>query len=423
MRDNLVERIGNGQTCLSNDRDECVFCNFLYSFFPFFSPRCFAMDRNDSNRQSSLPSSLIPHLYTAPQQPRDSSTRTTLDPRPVSPIFPLYTPPDARPISPVLPLYSRHTAWRENEPGPSSLAQPIPRRLESYPLRIPERHDYMRETERDYRNMSDRDYRGRDYLERDYRDYWQQCMFSFYIPRYLPLTRPKIAGAPYNMQQPSTSSSSSYSFQALPPPQILLNPNPEDPSASSFSFDRHDPYTYPPIGSLSISAPTSTRFRSPESPDIYHPMYRYRSDSRSADVASNDGDGSQSGKRRRAESLEADDNTGKARNTRKTAVACNFCRGMSKRSPIFRKNGISSYLFHQAESYAAMGQSPRVITAPFANLNVNMSRFNAGEVQAKQREVLVRRRLVLCVRILLEIWLIIHPLPFPSTNLTPSLRN
>ena len=44
------------------------------------SRRC-TMDRRDRElpRQSSLPSSLIPHLYSGPQQPRESSTRTTLE--------------------------------------------------------------------------------------------------------------------------------------------------------------------------------------------------------------------------------------------------------------------------------------------------------------------------------------------------------
>ena len=42
---------------------------------------CVKMERRKNDpRQSSLPSSLIPHLFTAPQQPRDSSTRTTLAP-------------------------------------------------------------------------------------------------------------------------------------------------------------------------------------------------------------------------------------------------------------------------------------------------------------------------------------------------------
>ncbi|KAF9565742.1 hypothetical protein CPC08DRAFT_815235 [Agrocybe pediades] len=340
------------------------------------------MDRDDNsqNRQSSLPSSLIPHLYTAPQQPRDSSTRTTLDREdinpPVSPVFPLYTPPpysirptpwqeadpgpssstrpapnfaDVRPVSPGPPIYpppsysSRNTAWREGEPGPSSLAQPILRRIGSYPLRVPEftsRFDLAPEPERDYREVIDsRQYRDfpeqnyaereyRDFTERDYRDLAERDYMEREYREYWPSAQSSRA---YNIQQASTSSSSSYSFQALPPPQSLLNPNTEDPSASSFTFDRHDAYTYPPVGSLSISAPTSTRFRTPDSPDIYHPMYRYQSDSRSLDLASNDGDGSQSGKRRRAESLEADNNSGRARNTRKTPVACNFCRGRKLR--------------------------------------------------------------------------------------------
>lgn len=60
------------------------------------------MDRhNHPSRQSSLPSSLIPHLYSAP---RDSGTRTTLEP----------------------PAYDRDGRWREGEPGPSSLLRADP---------------------------------------------------------------------------------------------------------------------------------------------------------------------------------------------------------------------------------------------------------------------------------------------------------
>ena len=40
-----------------------------------------------------------------------------------------------------------------------------------------------------------------------------------------------------------------------------------------------------------------------------------------------DNAGSQKGKRRRLDLNEAEDSTGKSRNPRKTAVACNFCRG------------------------------------------------------------------------------------------------
>ncbi|KAF5314918.1 hypothetical protein D9619_007164 [Psilocybe cf. subviscida] len=54
----------------------------------------------DNERQSSLPSSLLPHLYKAPNQPRDSGTRTTIDSddeqsdvHQVSPIQFPYAPP------------------------------------------------------------------------------------------------------------------------------------------------------------------------------------------------------------------------------------------------------------------------------------------------------------------------------------------
>lgn len=75
------------------------------------------------------------------------------------------------------------------------------------------------------------------------------------------------------------------------------------------------------MGSLSISAPSPSYARE-RSLDVIR-----RSDSRSAEVGSNDGEGSQKGKKRRAESVETDDNAKKSRNSRKTAVACNFCRG------------------------------------------------------------------------------------------------
>lgn len=120
---------------------------------------------------------------------------------------------------------------------------------------------------------------------------------------------------------PATAHSSNQSyhhFQPLPP---LIPPLDE----SSFSFDRHDAYSsYPPMGSLSISAPSSAHVTSPESPDIHS---TYRSDTRSLDFGSNDEESSHKGKRRRQQSLDTDDNARKSRNPRKTAVACNFCRG------------------------------------------------------------------------------------------------
>ncbi|KDR82807.1 hypothetical protein GALMADRAFT_134361 [Galerina marginata CBS 339.88] len=231
------------------------------------------------NRQSSLPSSLIPHLYSAP---RNSSTRTTLD-------HTLHHR-DHHPVSPVFPQLSLYPPqWREGEPGPSHLR----RGASQPPARAPDlftRHDYQ-----DFQRESERD------------TYWPPVQHQ-----------PSV---PYNIPH--------HTFQALPPPQHLLIPPNEGPS-SSFAFDRHDAYTYPPVGSLSISAPTSAHplLRSPDSPELY---YHYRSDSRSAERASTDEADSQRSKRRRAESLEPDDTARKSRNPRKTAVACNFCRGRKLR--------------------------------------------------------------------------------------------
>jgi len=74
------------------------------------------------NRQSSLPSSLIPHLYSAP---RNSSTRTTLDADDDLQPYPSYNFP---------PLLPPRTSWREGEAGPSSLIDPS-RAATIYPTR------------------------------------------------------------------------------------------------------------------------------------------------------------------------------------------------------------------------------------------------------------------------------------------------
>jgi len=104
-----------------------------------------------------------------------------------------------------------------------------------------------------------------------------------------------------------------YSNHQLLPPLI---PPLDEPSFS---------YSYPPIGSLNISAPSSAHFTSPESPDIH----TYRAETRSLDFGSNDEESAHKPKRRRQQSLDTDDNSRKSRNPRKTAVACNFCRGSS----------------------------------------------------------------------------------------------
>lgn len=74
------------------------------------------------DRQSSLPSSLIPHLYSAP---RNSSTRTTLNADDDLQPYPSYNFP---------PLVPPRTSWREGEAGPSSLIDPS-RAATIYPTR------------------------------------------------------------------------------------------------------------------------------------------------------------------------------------------------------------------------------------------------------------------------------------------------
>lgn len=85
--------------------------------------RCVKMERRKNDpRQSSLPSSLIPHLFTAPQQPRDSSTRTTLAPS-ITPSVAAEEPFDSEqtymhvvsPSFPMTPLVP-HSAF-ESRPG------------------------------------------------------------------------------------------------------------------------------------------------------------------------------------------------------------------------------------------------------------------------------------------------------------------
>jgi len=113
-------------------------------------------------------------------------------------------------------------------------------------------------------------------------------------------------------------------FERLPGPSQLFDQSSDDQSPSyERPYEQEDLYPYPAVGSLSISAPSLSyaRERSPDAGSLH------QSDSRSNDVGSNDGDGSPKGKRRRAESPETDDTTKKSRSARKTAIACNFCRG------------------------------------------------------------------------------------------------
>lgn len=118
------------------------------------------------DRQSSLPSSLIPHLYSAP---RNSSTRTTLntddDQQRFYPDSPYNFPP----------LVPPRTSWREGEAGPSSLIDPS--RATNYPTRHFDTFGRRNTT-------FDRDSSFADLIRRDQdRDSYfsfanSQCMFS-----------------------------------------------------------------------------------------------------------------------------------------------------------------------------------------------------------------------------------------------------
>jgi len=120
---------------------------------------------------------------------------------------------------------------------------------------------------------------------------------------------PVIKATPY----PSANSP----IPPLPPLQYLNSIEPP------LSFDRHDAFSYPQVGSLSISGSSPPNYlRKAKSPE---PELSYGSESLSVDIASNEGDDGHKDKRRRTDSMDTDDNPKKS--SRKTAVACNFCRG------------------------------------------------------------------------------------------------
>lgn len=172
------------------------------------------------------------------------------------------------------------------------------------------------------------------------------------------------------------------SFASLPGPSQLFDSNSEKRFPS---YERR--VSYPAVGSLSISAPSTSCARE-ISPDVES---RHRSGSRSAEVGSNDGEGSQKGKKRRAESVETDDNTKKSRNPRKTAVACNFCRGEFSLFG-WTECQIILYLCLQDVNCDVMVKSRLVIIVPFANLSANTFPSNVGEVQGKLPKEAVRRK-------------------------------
>lgn len=376
------------------------------------------MERRENDpRQSSLPSSLIPHLFTAPQQPRDSSTRTTLAPsitpsvaaeeapfdieqtymHVVSPSFPMtplvpHSSFESRPgsrtyfayesehhdrqlasssvslaelsdqtlhrlepsIPPVhgqrfaSPIYSdpvfhasrptipsrtpsytfpppatrenvlQRTSWREGEAGPSSLLPAIRtdqrtsrgRRGSSQPARLgPQTEMFERGS-----SSFDPDVPFGDMARRE-------SEREGYLLSSGSLGRTGLYGP-----------SSSHSFQGLLPPLLV-------PSSGDL-FGQQNVYTYPstPLN-ITSSGSTSSGMRG-GSPGL-EPMYpsetrfdppsAFRSTEYGSDEASQKGKKRRAG--RRADSVEMDDDSKprKSRNPRKTAVACNFCRGRKLR--------------------------------------------------------------------------------------------
>jgi hypothetical protein len=100
----------------------------------------------------------------------------------------------------------------------------------------------------------------------------------------------------------------------LPPLQHLRSIPPP------LSLDRR--FSYPQVGSLPISdSDYSRQFSTPE----FEPSYG--SEPVSVNIGSNEGGDVRKKKKRRADPMGTDDIPKKS-NTRKTAVACNFCRGV-----------------------------------------------------------------------------------------------
>ncbi|KAF9046589.1 hypothetical protein BJ165DRAFT_1527670 [Panaeolus papilionaceus] len=219
--------------------------------------------------QSSLPDSLIPHLYSAPQQPAptlnhnddddndDEDDRRQLQPDQNN--IRLQGPS----VAP-RPIYSDPMFYSSNARLPS-----IARRGSSLPP----------------------------------------------PPRLTPPPAPLLQ----QQNQLHHQLHHSYHDRPLPPPRAFLR-------------DYEDSYTssMPALASLSISAPTasSSAFsRFPDSPESHQPEDSHRPNT----PTNNPRDGSRKGKKRKSSPDPDDDNTRKSRNPRKTLVACNFCRGRKLR--------------------------------------------------------------------------------------------
>ncbi|KAF8195428.1 hypothetical protein BJ912DRAFT_1141108 [Pholiota molesta] len=237
------------------------------------------MDAHDEDeaRHSSLPRSLIPHLYRHPP----SSTRTTLyeDPPPTAPLPPA-APPTPFPRSPA----PRAPPGARARPG--LLAAPLP---------PAPRHRYRRAAA----SLSPRLTPHPDPFARPSSIYDHDAPFGHAVRRDSDRdpSYPIFPGRPVHTHPAQPY----YPQQSYSSNDLLLPPDDDD---SHFSF-RHD--TYPPyisVANLSLRSPPPTHFRSPASTEGGSGSYAYRSDSYAENLTSNDEGPSRPNKRRRAESLQ-----------------------------------------------------------------------------------------------------------------------
>ena len=337
------------------------------------------MDRRDS--QSSLPTSLIPHLYAAP---RDTSTTTTLTSHPedsdqershISSFPPVPSPSpythrsssypffsDDRQLPPLLPanpirpslepysnlhrsvsptytnqtllpsmqspptsttlpslaslsadIFPRHSSWREGEAGPSSLIHPsqrdYDRRGSSHPARVISHPN----TSFGYGSTSSELHRQDAGYYPTFSSPSHQCVYIFYSwYMYVYSNRTLMPVIKAAFHGPAHTP-----FPPLPPLQYLSS------IESQLSSDRRDVYSYPQVGSLSISGSSPPNYLRRVSTPELEPSYG--SEPLSVDIGRSEGDDGHRDKKRRAHSMDIDDNPKKS--SRKTAVACNFCRG------------------------------------------------------------------------------------------------
>ncbi|KAJ3801558.1 hypothetical protein GGU11DRAFT_216447 [Lentinula aff. detonsa] len=335
---------------------------------------------NDGQQRSALPRSLIPHLYSAPQTSRDSSTRTTLpeqeeeeeDPesqaqqrsaspfalrslpseypsqspplasRRYPPSYPVYdhlVQPSSEPemrLPPTVPIrnhppyytsraahaynfpqmenqqsYMTPPAWRQGEPGPSTVAQ---------------RGQFNVYRERQHSSRLPQDYRYADqYQQPQHRESYSRQDEQY--PNYGAYTQ----GHPFPQHGMDTLLSSSQAHRQSPEHHIYV----EDPPRSGHQHL----YTLPPSGQQSGSVargwdpPIASSSSTPMdySSSSYLPLPPLPQSSRySTEPEDDDGEYLPPGRRNPKRKLESSEQESGSR-PKKTLIACDFCRGRKLR--------------------------------------------------------------------------------------------